>query len=109
MNTNQDTKKVPENSVAEVTSTGMTAADELARDPTNQVAADPTRVAARSNMTVAELVDAAHSIDDQATLSKLTDFIVDRDPAEYADNRTGALFLAADIMRNFDVMPKAAQ
>lgn len=59
------------------------------------------------DMTPAELLQQAHAIHDQATLTKLTNFIVDRDPAEYADDRTPAVFLAADIMRDFDVMPKS--
>lgn len=96
-------------SVTDVTSSGDTAKDEL----DNAVAEGvfpATGAADSTHKSVGQLMSEAHAINDQATLGKLTQFIMDRDPAEYAEpeNRHHATFLAADIMKNFDVTAKAA-
>jgi hypothetical protein len=94
-------------SVAEKTSTGDTAADELKRPDVTELGT--MQPIGSTNATPEDLVKATREIPDQDMLNSLTNYIMRRDPGEYADpeNRNHALFLAADLMRNFNIAPKA--
>lgn len=83
-----------------------------AQSSTTIGAGSPTNVKALpAGQSVSQLLAEAHALNDQTTLERLTGFIINRDPGEYADptNHNHALFLAADIMRNFDIHTKVAQ